>query len=150
MIVRPVPDGVPSARRVAGGHHGRQSSRGDGLGAVHGGGSVVTYVPDRAVTSSGLDFDPQAGLEQAGRRPALVLTPAAYHPQVWPGPVLSADHTRQGLPVRGSRSDGLGVSGVVLADQVRSLDWQKRRAEFLCRLPQAITDAVRQRLSRLI
>lgn len=56
----------------------------------------------------------------------------------------------KGYPFEVPVPDGLRVSGVVLADQVRSLDWQKRRAEFLCRLPQAVTDAVRQRLSRLI
>jgi mRNA interferase MazF len=90
-----------------------------------------------------LDFSPQQGHEQAGRRPALVVSPEAYNAKV--GLMLCCPITNQkkGYPfeveVRGTGS----VSGVVLSDQVKSLDWAARRAEFKGRLePEALAETV--------
>lgn len=85
------------------------------------------YIPDRGDVVW-IDLDPQAGHEQAGHRPALVLSPAAYNGKV--GLMLCCPITTQikGYPfevvVQGSGS----VRGVILADQVKSLDWQVRNA----------------------
>jgi len=97
-----------------------------------------------------IDFNPQAGHEQAGRRPALVVSPLAYNSKV--GLVLLCPVTSQakGYPFEVSLPDGMGVSGVVLADQVKSLDWRARRAEVIGRLPAECTRQVLMRLQTLM
>lgn len=88
----------------------------------------ATYVPDRGDVVW-LDFNPQAGREQAGRRPALVLSPASYN--VKSSTMLTCPITNQvkGYPFEVPVVSGANnVSGVVLADQVRSLDWSQRNA----------------------
>jgi mRNA interferase MazF len=85
-------------------------------------------VPDRG-DAIWITLDPQAGHEQAGRRPALVLSPASYNEKV--GLALLCPITSQvkGYPFEVPIPAGLTVSGVILADQVKSLDWRVRRAE---------------------
>lgn len=109
----------------------------------------MSYVPERG-DAIWLQFNPQAGHEQAGRRPAFVLSPAAYNGRV--GLTLLCPVTSQvkGYPFEVAIPAGLPVSGVILADQVKSLDWRARRAEFLCRLPDDVTIAVLQRLAALL
>ena len=97
-----------------------------------------------------LNFDPQAGHEQAGRRPAVVVSPATYNGQV--GLALLCPITRQvkGYPFEVKLPEGLGVGGVILADQLKNLDWQVRRAEFIAALPPAVMDEVLQKISALL
>ena len=92
------------------------------------------YVPRRGDVVW-LSFTPQAGHEQAGRRPALVLSPSAYNRKV--GLALFCPITGQvkGYPFEVSLPPGFAVTGVVLADQVKSLDWRARRAQLADRLP---------------
>jgi mRNA interferase MazF len=77
-----------------------------------------------------LDFQPQAGHEQAGRRPALVLSHHAYNAKIGLAVCCPVTSPAKGypfeVPVRTA-----GLSGVVLADQVKNLDWRVRRAEFI-------------------
>jgi mRNA interferase MazF len=75
-----------------------------------------------------LDHDPQAGHEQAGRRPALVLSPRAYNAAT--GLMLCCPITSQvkGYPFEVELIGVKGLKGVVLSDQVRSLDWEARGA----------------------
>jgi mRNA interferase MazF len=82
-----------------------------------------------------LSFDPQAGREQAGHRPALVLSPERYNRKV--GLALFCPITTQskGYPFEVAIPVALEVSGVILADQVKSLDWKTRKTRFGCRLP---------------
>jgi mRNA interferase MazF len=75
-----------------------------------------------------LDFDPQAGHEQAGRRPALVLSPAAYNSKAGLAVVCPVTNQQKGYPFEVRVPDGLKLGGVILADQIKSLDWRKRRA----------------------
>ena len=97
-----------------------------------------------------LSLNPQAGREQAGRRPVLVLSPGAYNRRV--GLALCCPITSQvkGYPFEVPIPEGLPVSGVILADQIRNLDWQERRADFLCQVPDEIVRAVLNRLNRLL
>jgi mRNA interferase MazF len=97
-----------------------------------------------------LTFDPQAGHEQAGRRPALVLSPAAYNGKV--GLALLCPITSQvkGYPFEVTIPEGLGVSGVVLADQVKSLAWRARHAEWVARLPDSVVTEVLGKLHTLL
>ena len=92
-----------------------------------------SVVPDRG-DLVWLDFTPQAGHEQAGRRPGVVLSPVAYNRKV--GLALVCPITTQAkgypfeVPIAGQRS----VMGVILADQVKSIDWRARRAKIVARL----------------
>jgi mRNA interferase MazF len=97
------------------------------------------YVPDRGDVVW-LAFTPQAGREQAGRRPAVVLTPARYNDKA--GLAICCPITSQvkGYPFEVTLPAGLPVSGVILADQVRSLDWRSRRATLVARLPDDVME----------
>ncbi|MFQ5953499.1 MAG: endoribonuclease MazF [Kiloniellales bacterium] len=86
------------------------------------------YAPERG-DIIWLTFDPQAGREQAGRRPALVLSPASYNRRAALALVCPITSRRKGYPFEVSLPAGLAVSGVVLADHLKSIDWTARRAE---------------------
>jgi mRNA interferase MazF len=89
----------------------------------------MSYVPRRG-DLVWLSFDPQAGHEQAGRRPAFVLSPETYNRKA--GLFLACPVTSKvkGYPFEVVLPDGSDVSGVILADQVKSLDWKARRSVF--------------------
>lgn len=109
----------------------------------------MPYVPDRGDVVW-LNFEPQAGHEQGGRRPAVVLSPAAYNGKV--GLALLCPITRQvkGYPFEVALPGSVDVGGVILADQVKSLDWRSRQAEFLLRLPPEVFEEVVGKLGALI
>ena len=87
------------------------------------------YVPDRGDVVW-LDFNPQAGREQAGRRPALVLSPAIYNGKTSLMVCCPVTNQAKGYPfeVPMTPSPGSKLTGVILADQVRCLDWRQRNA----------------------
>lgn len=93
-----------------------------------------------------LGFSPQTGREQAGRRPALCISPREYNAKV--GLALFCPITSQvkGYPFEVEVPAGLPITGVILADQARSLDWRAREAEFVCVLP---GDSLREVLGKL-
>jgi mRNA interferase MazF len=97
-----------------------------------------------------LDLDPQPGQEQAGRGPALVLTPARYNRLV--GLLIACPVTNhaKGNPFESPLPADLAVRGVVLADQVRSLDWRARRAEFICKSPTDLLEDVTAKVQALV
>ncbi|MGZ9164073.1 MAG: endoribonuclease MazF [Anaerolineales bacterium] len=109
----------------------------------------MAYVPERG-NVVWITFTPQAGHEQAGRRPAVVLSPKTYNGKV--GLALLCPITTQvkGYPFEVAIPDGLPVSGVILSDQVKSLDWKARRAEKACHLPEEVMTHVLQRVRALI
>ncbi|MBA4186886.1 MAG: mRNA-degrading endonuclease [Planctomycetaceae bacterium] len=109
----------------------------------------VPELPDRGHLVW-VSLDPQAGHEQAGRRPALVVSPASYNGPV--GLALFCPITGQakGYPFEVALPSGLAVSGVVLADHVKSLDWRARRAEYAGTAPDAVVDEVVRRLVLLL
>jgi mRNA interferase MazF len=92
------------------------------------------YIPQRGDVVW-VSLNPQAGHEQAGRRPAVVLSPRAYNGKV--GLAIFCPITRQakGYPFEVLIPPELSVSGAALSDQVKSLDWRVRKAEFVCSLP---------------
>jgi len=97
-----------------------------------------------------LDFTPQAGHEQAGRRPAAVISSRQYNRKV--GLLLACPITSQkkGYPFEVLLPDGLPITGVILADQVRSLDWKSRRAAFIGRLGEEVLAEMLGKLAVLI
>lgn len=106
-------------------------------------------VPDRGDVVR-ISLNRQAGHEQAGRRPAVVLSPAAYNGLV--GLALFCPITNQikGYPFEVLIPPGLDVTGVVLSDQVKSLDWRARHAERIGSLPPGTLDQVLERFRTLV
>lgn len=102
------------------------------------------YVPERGDVVW-ITLSPQAGHEQAGRRPAVVLSPAAYNGKVGLAVLCPVTTQVKGYPFEVLIPDGLAVSGAILADQVKSLDWRAREAQFACSLPVETISDVLQR-----
>ena len=97
-----------------------------------------------------ISFNPQAGHEQMGRRPALVLSPKSYNQKVGLAIFCPVTSRAKGYPFEVSIPKGLKLSGVILSDQVKSLDWRARGAELADRLPGATVAKVLQKLNTLI
>ncbi|MEW5952191.1 MAG: endoribonuclease MazF [Bacillota bacterium] len=107
------------------------------------------YIPGRG-DLVWLQFSPQSGHEQAGFRPALVLSPQSYNGKVGLVLVCPVTSKAKGYPFEVLLPDGLEVSGVVLADQVKSLDWQARNAKYIFTVPMRITTEVLGKIQLLI
>jgi len=88
---------------------------------------VAAYVPDCGDVVW-LDFDPRAGQSQAGRRPAIVLSPKAYNSRTGLCLVVPVTNQSKGYPFELALPAGCKTRGVVLCDQMRSLDWKARQA----------------------
>jgi mRNA interferase MazF len=109
----------------------------------------AAYVPDRGHIIW-LDFDPQTGREQAGRRPALVLSPASYNRLTSLAIVCPITSQSKGYPYEVHLPSGLHATGVVLSDHIKSLDWVVRRAEYLDVLPDAELSNVLTKIETLL
>lgn len=107
------------------------------------------YVPERGDVVW-ITLNPQAGHEQAGRRPALVLSPSAYNGRV--GLALLCPITTQvkGYPFEVPLPAGFPIAGVVGADQVKCLDWRARKAALIAAVPEEIVTQVVARLQSLL
>ncbi len=97
-----------------------------------------------------IDFDPQAGHEQRGRRPAIVLSPRVYNSRAGLAVVCPITSKSKGYPFEVAIPDGSSIMGVVLADQVKSLDWTNRRAEFIGQSTPELIGEVRAKLRPLL
>jgi len=111
--------------------------------------SPVIYIPERGDVVW-ITLNPQAGHEQAGRCPAIILSPSAYNDKVGLAILCPITSRIKGYPFEVPVPDGLPITGVILADQVKSLDWRARRAELACTVSAATVAAVLQRLSVLL
>jgi len=109
----------------------------------------MAYVPDRGDVVW-ITFNPQAGHEQSGRRPAVVLSPKAYNGKVRLALLCPITSQIKGYPFEVAIPDGLPVNGVILSDQVKSLDWKARNAEKACSLPEEMMKRVLLRVKALI
>ncbi len=107
------------------------------------------YVPERGDVVW-LSFDPQAGHEQSGRRPALTLSPRAYNEKVGLGLFCPVTSQIKGYPFEILIPPGYPVSGAILSDHVKSLDWSVREAEFAVRMPPHIVESVLRTLMLLL
>jgi mRNA interferase MazF len=97
-----------------------------------------------------ITLNPQAGYEQAGRRPALVLSPSSYNGKVGLAILCPVTIQIKGYPFEVTIPTGSKVSSVVLADQVKSLGWRFRKAEFVCKFPRETTNGVLDKLGTLL
>ena len=111
--------------------------------------SPARYVPDRGDVVW-LTFDPQAGHEQAGRRPAMVLSPAAYNRRTNLALVCPITNQAKGYPFEVTLPRGSVVSGVVLADHVKSADWVARRAQLASKASSEVVADVTAKLRTLL
>lgn len=109
----------------------------------------MAYVPERG-DIIWLDFDPQAGREQGGHRPALVLSPQSYNGKV--GLIICCPITSKvkGYAYEFALPDRLPVQGVVLSDHVKCLDWQVRNAQFIVKCPDITLKHVLAKLNTLL
>jgi len=101
----------------------------------------MSYVPRRG-DLVWLSLDPQAGHEQSGRRPAFVLSPEAYNRKTRLLLACPVTSRVKGYPFEVPLPPGLPVGGVILADQIKNLDWKVRAAEFAATTPGAVIDEV--------
>ena len=107
------------------------------------------FVPDRGDVVW-IDMSPQAGHEQAGRRPALVLSPSSYNGTTGLAVMCPITSRVKGYPFEVELPRTAEVSGVVLSDQVRSLDWRALSATLATRAPAEATRDVLARLATLL
>ena len=110
---------------------------------------MSSYVPDRG-DMVWLEFTPQAGSEQRGRRPALVISPKAYNGKVGLALFCPITSKIKGYPFEVLLPDGYSVGGVILSDQLKSLDWRTRKAKFIERISSDLMAMVTARVLPLL
>lgn len=108
-----------------------------------------SYVPGRG-DIVWLTFTPQVGHEQAGRRPALVVSPRDYNDKTSLALLYPITSKVKGYPFEVTLPAKGNITGVVLSDQIKSLDWRARRAEFAAQVPERIVAEVLDKLTVLL
>lgn len=109
---------------------------------------VRNYIPERS-DLVWLEFQPQAGHEQSGRRPALVLSPSDYNSRTDLALVCPITSQIKGYPFEVPVATGK-VVGVILADQIRCLDWKARKARFIGRVADDVLADVIMKVTALL
>lgn len=107
------------------------------------------YLPD-AGDLIWLDFTPQAGREQAGRRPALVISPRSYNAKTNLAIICPITSQAKGYPFEVAVTGSGKISGVVLSDHVKNLDWKQRRAAKAGKVSSPTLRSVRERIAALL
>ena len=111
--------------------------------------SSQTYIP-QCGDVVWITLNPQAGHEQAGRHPAVVLSPQNYNVKIGLAILCPITSQIKGYPFEVLIPAGLPVVGAILSDQVKSLDWRARNAELIYSLPAEVISEVLQKLSTLL
>ncbi len=109
----------------------------------------MAYVPERGDVVW-ISFSPQMGHEQAGRRPALVLSERSYNVLLDLAVVCPITNRAKGFSFEMPIPTGLAVTGIVLCDHVKSVDWRARKAEYLCTFPEPLVEAVSLMVRKLV
>ena len=107
------------------------------------------YIPERGDVVW-INMHPQAGHEQAGRRPAAVLSPRSYNGKVGLGLFCPITNQIKGYPFEVVIPPGLKATGAILSDQVKSLDWRIRNAEYHSTLPETVVSELLAKLLSLL
>ena len=110
---------------------------------------MPAYVPDRG-DIVWLHLTPRSGHEQAGRRPALVISPRAYNRKVGLALFCPLTSRVKGYPFEVLLPPGLNTTGAVLCDQIKSLDWRSRRAKRICRSPSEVIEEATGKILALV
>src|SRR5262245_21531784 len=119
------------------------------IGARPSGGRGGSYVPDVG-DLIWLSFSPPAGREQAGRRPALVLSPRQYNKSIGLCVACPVTSRPKGYPFEVALPSGLPIQGVVLSDHIKSADWERRGNAPIAKAPPDVVEQVRARLKPLL
>jgi mRNA interferase MazF len=110
---------------------------------------VTEYIPKRG-DIVWLQFKPQIGREQSGKRPALVLSHENYNKVVGLGIFCPITSKIKGYPFEVILPESIEIKGVILSDLVKSFDWKERNAEFICKVDIAIVNKVVSLINRMI
>jgi mRNA interferase MazF len=110
---------------------------------------VPVYIPDRGDIVF-LNFDPTRGHEQRGHRPALVLSPISYNRKTSLALFMPITNKQKGYPFEVVLPEELKTQGVVLADQIKCLDWKDRSIEFVEVAPESLIEAVQAKIEPLL
>jgi mRNA interferase MazF len=108
-----------------------------------------SYIPSRGDIVF-LDFNPAKGHEQKGQRPALVVSPDSYNKKTSLALFMPITKQQKGYPFEVLIPDGLKTSGVILTDQIKSLDWRSRGVQFVESLPRETLEEVQARVEPLV
>ena len=108
-----------------------------------------SYIPERG-DLVWLEFNPQSGHEQAGHRPALILSPSTYNGKVGLALLCPITSQTKGYPFEVRLPSPGKLTGVVLADQVKSLDWRTRKAQLIGKASDETIDEVIGKLGTLL
>ena len=109
---------------------------------------MVTYIPDKSDVVW-LEFDPQSGHEQKGKRPAVVISPKNYNEKSNLALFCPVTSKEKGYPFE-VKIKSKKISGVILSDQIKCLDWKARNAEFIMKASDSIMDDVMSKLKLLL
>ncbi|MCF8112105.1 MAG: endoribonuclease MazF [Desulfobacteraceae bacterium] len=110
---------------------------------------MKNYVPQRGDVVW-INMHPQAGHEQAGRRPAIVLSPRSYNAKVGLALFCPVTNQTKGYPFEVIIPSGLKITGAILSDQVKSLDWKIRHTEYYSKVPETVVLEIFKKLSTLL
>jgi mRNA interferase MazF len=110
---------------------------------------AAVYTPDRGDIVF-LNFDPTKGHEQRGHRPALVLSPISYNRKTSLALFMPITNKQKGYPFEVILPAELKTQGVVLADQIKCLDWKDRSIEFVEVVPESLIEAVQAKIEPLL
>jgi mRNA interferase MazF len=106
------------------------------------------YIPERG-DIVWLNFNPQSGHEQGGKRPAIVISPKEYNEKTWLGLFCPITSKVKNYPFEVSIANKR-IDGVVLADQIKNLDWKARTVEFIIKAGSEKTDEIIDKISVLL
>lgn len=109
----------------------------------------MAYVPWRGDVAW-IDLEPQKGPEQAGHRPAVVLSRSDQNRKTRLAVICPITTQAKGYPFEVSIPAGLAVTGVILADQIRCVAWKERKTTFICQIPVATLEEVWQKIELLL
>jgi mRNA interferase MazF len=109
----------------------------------------VGYIPDAGHVIK-IDLDPISGHEQGGWRPAIVLSTIAYNGKTSLLVAVPITSQLKGYPFEVRLPSGMKTTGVVLADQIKNLDWRARRAKYVEATPTDVLKAIHERLILLL
>jgi mRNA interferase MazF len=110
---------------------------------------AVEYIPERGDVVW-VNLNPQAGHEQTGRRPCVVLSPSSYNGRVGLAVFCPITNQVKGYPFEVIVPDGLAVTGAALSDQLKSLDWRARNVEYACCLPRNTVTEILKKAGALL
>ena len=107
------------------------------------------YIPDRG-DIVWLNFNPQAGHEQRGKRPALILSPKLYNVKTSLCICLPITSKVKGYPFEVALPSKLEIEGVILSDQIKNLDFTVREVSFICKAPNSVVEIVQKNVLALV